>query len=77
MMESKIHVVKNMRHIDLLNKLLFSHKYPLTHVFSKIIYITCLTMLSKFSRRDRHRTYCNKNNDRSLFFAKLVEKNTN
>ena len=40
-------------------------------------YITCLTFLSIFFGRDKGRTYCNKNNDRSLFFPKLVEKNAN
>jgi hypothetical protein len=37
------------------------------------LYITCLTLLSKFFGRDRGRTYCN-NKIVSLFFAKVDKK---
>ena len=44
-------------------------------MYFPISYITCLTLLSKFSRRDRGITYCN-NEIVSLFFPK-VGKNVN
>ena len=40
-------------------------------------YITCLTLLSKLSRRDRGRTYCNNIKIVSLNFSKSRQKNTN
>ena len=44
--------------------------------FSRL-YITCLILLSKLSRRDRDRTYCNNIKIVSLFFSKIDKKNTN